>query len=173
MEPENINPELKERLTNAKSIEELREIAVEAGCVLSDEELSEVAGGSQGRICPRDYSCMTLRLEPGPPIVRDHPRFGTDGATDLLWNTEPLYDNENAGESSTRVGDAPAGVLVIFAFCGTVFGRAVPAPLKALRPPPSFTAYVWRSLMPAGMKGVELLRFQHHWWSRFRRYPGS
>ena len=43
--PENISPELKETLTNAKSIEELKDLAAKAGYELSDEALEGVSGG--------------------------------------------------------------------------------------------------------------------------------
>ena len=68
MKPENIHPELKKKLMNAKSMEEISEIADEAGCDLSDEELSAVSSGGQGHICPRDNSCKIQTIEPDPPI---------------------------------------------------------------------------------------------------------
>lgn len=48
-------------------MEEIREIAAEAGCELSDEELQGAADG--GKICPSDRSCSIFTIESGPPIV--------------------------------------------------------------------------------------------------------
>ena len=69
MKPENISPELKEKLRNAKSMEELREIAAEASCAFSDEELKEVVGGEGPYICVRDWSCSEKTIDSGPPSI--------------------------------------------------------------------------------------------------------
>lgn len=68
MKFEKLNPELKEKLMNAKSMDEIRRIADEACCALSDEELSAVSGGGQGKICRRDGGCSVQAIEPDPPI---------------------------------------------------------------------------------------------------------
>ena len=68
MKFEKLNPELKEKLTNAKSMDAIRRIADEACCALSDEELSAVSGGGQGKNCRRDGVCNIQTIEPDPPI---------------------------------------------------------------------------------------------------------
>lgn len=58
---------LANKLKEAKSLEELKEIAAQEGCELSDEQLEGIAGGKVR--CPRDYSCITLTIEPGSPLL--------------------------------------------------------------------------------------------------------
>ena len=54
------------KLKEAKSLEELKEIAAKEGYELSDEQLEGIAGGVS---CPRDYSCITQTIKAGPPII--------------------------------------------------------------------------------------------------------
>ena len=62
-----IDEALAKKLEGAKSLEELKEIAAKEGCELSDEQLEGIAGGNQR--CPRDWSCITQTIAPGPPIL--------------------------------------------------------------------------------------------------------
>ncbi len=62
-----IDEALAKKLKEAKSLEELKEIAAQEGCELSDEQLEGIAGGKVR--CPRDYSCITLTIEPGSPLL--------------------------------------------------------------------------------------------------------
>ena len=54
------------KLKEAKSLDELKEIAAKEGYELSDEQLEGIAGGIS---CPRDYSCITQTIKPGPAII--------------------------------------------------------------------------------------------------------
>ena len=62
-----IDEALAKKLKEAKSLEELKEIAAQEGCELSDEQLEGIAGGKVRR--PRDYSCITLTIGPGSPLL--------------------------------------------------------------------------------------------------------
>ena len=62
-----IDEALANKLKEAKSLEELKEIAAQEGCELSDDQLEGIAGGKVR--CPKDYSCITLTMEPAPPIL--------------------------------------------------------------------------------------------------------
>ena len=65
-----LNADVVEKLKNANSLEELKEIAAKEGYELSDEQLEEVAGGgNETWMCIRDWSCATQTIKPGPPIV--------------------------------------------------------------------------------------------------------
>ena len=65
---EQLDAAVADKLKEAKSLEELKEIAAKEGYELSDEQLEGVAGGDTW-ICIRDWSCSTQTIKPGPPIV--------------------------------------------------------------------------------------------------------
>ena len=67
MKTEKLTPELKERLKNAKSIDELKAIAAEAGCELSDDELKGITGGLC--YCPKDVHCEEFRDAFAEPTI--------------------------------------------------------------------------------------------------------
>ena len=52
---------LANKLKEAKSLEELKDIAAQEGYELSEDQLEGVAGG----ICINDYGCHALTMEPG------------------------------------------------------------------------------------------------------------
>ena len=54
------------KLKEAKSLEELKEIAAKEGYELSDEQLEGIAGGG---LCPRDWGCSQQTIKPGPQIL--------------------------------------------------------------------------------------------------------
>ena len=58
-----------DKLKEAKSLEELKEIAAKEGYELSEEELEGIAGGDGPWICVRDWSCAQQTITPGPPTV--------------------------------------------------------------------------------------------------------
>ena len=66
---EQLEATVADKLKEAKSLEELKEIATEEGYELSDEKLEGVAGGEGPWICVRDWSCAQKTMDPGPPSL--------------------------------------------------------------------------------------------------------
>ena len=60
-----LEEDVTDKLKEAKSLEELKEIAAKEGYELSEEELEGIAGGEESWICIRDWSCAT-QTTPGP-----------------------------------------------------------------------------------------------------------